>query len=55
MEKVKTGAVQYIKIIIGIMMTAFAISVFYVPNKIVNGVYNILRVTADCGKWFSRV
>lgn len=37
MEKVKTGAVQYIKIIIGIMMTAFAISVFYVPNKIVNG------------------
>lgn len=28
---------QYIQIIIGVMMTSFAISVFYTPNKIVNG------------------
>lgn len=28
---------NYIQIVIGIMMTAFAISVFYTPNKIVNG------------------
>lgn len=37
MEKIKTGVKQYIKILLGIMLAAFAISVFYVPNKIVNG------------------
>ena len=37
MGKIETSVKKYIKIVLGIILTAFAISVFYVPNKIVSG------------------